>query len=871
MIGKSLQPLARRLPLLLTTLLAVIVSGVSWTAYLQIKRAALETSRAHVESAAHQVATMLDGSLLRVRTELRGLANDRRLGAALLSAPRPDTAALRGVLTSFRAQHPQFVILSVWTPPRKLLATTGSDSLAAIARAPFATAGAGDGWRVSPIRAVQGVDQFSVVAPVVARGIDTVGYVVGARAFSDSGSAKVVARLIGPGSRFLLGNLSGNLWTNLATRVSGPPLTALHDPRPTFTDAAGQRYVGGAASLGGAPWLVWVDVPEVYALGAARRFLAEILVAGVVFLMVGAVGAWLISRDVVGRLAALRRASDVVAMGLSPDPLVMDTCDEIGALARSFYAMSERIYATKRELVDRAADLERRNEQLQQSEFRYRQLIDQSPDAVVVHRRGAIVFTNAMAERMFGASDARPLVGLPLLKLVDAADHAVVRQRLHAVETSGEPSRLTEMRLRRLDGTPFVAEVNGTPITFDGEPAIQTLARDISERRMLEDSLRQSQKMEAVGRLAGGFAHDFNNLLTVISSYVELSLARMGSDDPLRPDLEEIRRAGISAAKLTRQMLAFSRKQALAPRAIDVNGAITGLTAMLTRVLGAQIAVATDLRPGLGRIFADAGQLEQVLMNLAVNARDAMPDGGTLRIETAELDLAESTDAHRRSIPPGQYVVLTVSDSGVGMTPEVQAHIFEPFYTTKQPGQGTGLGLATVYGIVQQSGGYVWVYSEPGRGTSFKVFFPVHDGATDEPTKMTGEFAIPRQDAATILLVEDDPTVRGVVRRILDRSPHRVCEAGSGSAALEIFRAQQGRVDLVITDMMMPGMTGAELVRELREWQPQLRAIIMSGYSEEATKRDWRLPESALFLEKPISPSQLTRAIGEALGSETLG
>ena len=421
--------------------------------------------------------------------------------------------------------------------------------------------------------------------------------------------------------------------------------------------------------------------------------------------------------------------------------------------------------------------------------------------------------------------------------------------------------------MRKLDGTTFTAEVSGTPIVFDGEPCIQTLARDVSERKLLEAQFHQAQKMEAVGRLAGGVAHDFNNLLTIINTYSELTLARTSSADPARADIECIRTAGVSAAKLTRQMLAFSRKQVLTPRVLDINEAITGLTGMLSRVLGDHVHVVTELRHGLAPIFADAGQLEQVLMNLAVNAHDAMPNGGTLTIETAEVKLGEGTHDYRRPIPPGRYVMLGVSDTGTGMTAHVREHLFEPFFTTKQPGRGTGLGLATVYGIVKQSDGYIWVYSEPGRGSTFKIYFPRYSGESDDMPTATDEFSIPAREAANILVVEDDAMVRGAVRRILDHSPHHVSEAASGPEAVETFRRCEGRVDLVITDMVMPSMTGAELVRELRKWNPLLRAIIMSGYSEEATTRDWRLPANCAFIEKPISPSRFLRVVSEALGT----
>jgi signal transduction histidine kinase len=421
--------------------------------------------------------------------------------------------------------------------------------------------------------------------------------------------------------------------------------------------------------------------------------------------------------------------------------------------------------------------------------------------------------------------------------------------------------------MRRLDGSLVSVEVTGTAIEFDGGPAVQTWARDVTSRLSLEAQLRQSQKMEAMGRLAGGVAHDFNNLLSVIRTYAELTIASMEPDDPNRPGLEDIRHAATSAAQLTKQMLAFSRKQVLNPQVLDLNEAIAAMTGMLHRTLGDHVDVQTSLRSDLAPVWADASQLEQILVNLAVNARDAMPQGGTIRIETANVSLDVGYASTRgEPIPANDYVMLAVTDTGSGMTPEVKANIFEPFFTTKDS-QGTGLGLATVYGIVKQSGGHIWVYSEPGKGTSFKLFFPQHLGseaAAAVPDERTA--ATPRH--ARVLLVEDDAMVRTAVRRILERSAFGIVEAESGVQALEVFTRHDGKFDLVITDMMMPGMTGTELIRRLGERSPDLRAIIMSGYSEETTAREWRLPPNASFIEKPISPRALLRVIDEVLGAQ---
>jgi PAS domain S-box-containing protein len=864
---KGFESLSRRLPLLSTALFAAIITGVLWTAYVEVRRATIEASQAHLESAAHQVSSLLESSLRTRRNDLRAVATDSLVMSSLReSGATVAQRSLAAALDDFRARTARFGAVSIWTSQGERLVTSGSVVLAQATGQDAVSNAKRGSARVSRFILVGDTVGYAVVSAVTTASLDTLGFVVGTLRLSDSSSSDAVARLLGRGARLLVGNADGSLWTNLKTVIPGPPADILKKGRGVHVPPGDEPYAGVASRVAGTPWLVWVDRPESAVMAAMRGYLAKIAAVGILFIALGAFGAWLIIRRVTKPLGDLRHATEVLALGLSPDPVVFARQDEIGGLAKTFNAMAQRVHLSTQEVNERAAALERRNKQLHESELRYRQLVDQSPDAVLVHRNGVIVFANAGTARMVGAGDADQLIGTSILDLVAEEHREEARARIAAIESAERPSPLSELRLRKLDGSSFIAEVSGTPIVFDGAPAIQTLARDVTERKSLEDQLRQSQKMEAVGRLAGGIAHDFNNLLTVINTYTELSLARMSQDDPTRSDLQEVLRAGVSAAKLTRQMLAFSRKQILAPRVLDLNETITALSGMLSRVLGAEVNVVTELGGDLGPIWADAGQIEQVLMNLAVNARDAMPNGGTLTIATAQLDLGEGYRAFHHAIPPGSYITLAVSDTGVGMTADVKEHLFEPFFTTKQPGQGTGLGLSTVYGIVKQSGGYIWVYSEPGHGSTFKIFIPRYNGDDVEIPAATGEFVVPPSGKGTILLVEDDSMVRAAVRRILERLPHAVLEAQSGAEAMEVFRQRQGRIDLVVTDMVMPSMTGADLIRELRDWQPTLPAIIMSGYSEETTTRDWRLPSNATFLEKPLSPARLLRAVTEALG-----
>jgi two-component system cell cycle sensor histidine kinase/response regulator CckA len=397
------------------------------------------------------------------------------------------------------------------------------------------------------------------------------------------------------------------------------------------------------------------------------------------------------------------------------------------------------------------------------------------------------------------------------------------------------------------------------------------LDEDITERRAGEQALRRSeeqlrhaQKLEAVGQLAGGIAHDFNNLLTGILSYSDLVLQELRPGDPLRGDLEQIRHAGERAAALTRQLLAFSRRQVLQPRVLSLNASVTELDSMLHRLLGTDVTLQTELDPALWHVLADPGQLEQVLVNLVVNARDAMPGGGRVTITTANLQLHATDDARGNGVRPGAYVTLAVRDTGVGMDVPTQARVFDPFFTTKEPGKGTGLGLSTVYGIVEQSGGHIAVESAPGQGSTFTIFLPRHTGPALAAPPRPDRRSLPR-GTETLLLVEDEAAVRSSARRLLERHGYTVIEARHGVDALRIVEEGQRRVDLVITDLVMPEMGGRELVERLRARHPAMKVLFMSGYSERAVTQDGTMPPGTGFVEKPFTVEQLTRRTREIL------
>jgi PAS domain S-box-containing protein len=403
-------------------------------------------------------------------------------------------------------------------------------------------------------------------------------------------------------------------------------------------------------------------------------------------------------------------------------------------------------------------------------------------------------------------------------------------------------------------------------IAFAGEPHFLLHFQDITDRKQLEVQLRQAQKMEAVGRLAGGVAHDFNNVLTAIFGYVDLLAEQFPTDSGAQADLAEVRKAAERAAGLTRQLLAFSRQQVLEPVVLSVNDSIEDFEKMLRRVIGEDVRLRLTLATDAGNVRADPGQLHQVIMNLVVNARDAMPTGGSLILETGNVDLTEQYAEMHQPVIAGPYVMIAVSDSGMGMTPEVRARIFEPFFTTKEKGKGTGLGLSTVYGIVKQSGGYVWVYSEIGRGTTFKIYLPRVDAPAEPLSKPRETGSITGTE--TILLAEDDPLLRPLAKALLEKLGYAVLEGSDAPSALAAARAHTGRIHLLVTDVVMPGPSGRELARELVEFRPDTKVLYVSGYTDDAIVHHGMLEPGLNFLQKPFTPAVLARKVREVLDME---
>jgi PAS domain S-box-containing protein len=516
-----------------------------------------------------------------------------------------------------------------------------------------------------------------------------------------------------------------------------------------------------------------------------------------------------------------------------------------------------------------AIDRKRNEQALRRSEVRYRSLVQTAVYGIYRSSlEGNFLDVNPALIGMLGYNSALEVLSLDPRKdvFVDPAEYT------RLVDEFRRTGRMDgfEVRWKRKDGVTITVRISGRAVAGGDEPSdvLEAIAEDITERRVLEDQFRQAQKMEAVGRLAGGIAHDFNNLLMVISGYTEVLLDQLTLGHPLHSKAEAIQQASDRASTLTRQLLAFSRKQLLELKVIDVNAIVADMERLLRPLIGEDIELTTSLAPSVGCTRADAGQLEQVIMNLVVNAKDAMPSGGKICIRTASVTLDDSYRPENTFIKNGPYVMIAVSDNGQGMDRETQARIFEPFFTTKEKGKGTGLGLSTVYGIIKQSGGYVFVQSEIDRGTVFTIYFP----RVDEPSEAVG--ATPVALAAvggteTVLLVEDEDSVRQLVRETLESRGYRVLEAANGTEALALAANHADPIHLVITDVVMPGLSGHELVQQLQPARPSLKVLYLSGYAQDAFPSTAAADSQKTFLQKPFTLQSLSRKVREILGPPT--
>jgi PAS domain S-box-containing protein len=799
-----------KLPLFISGLLVVVIGAFSWVAYQAVQGSALEAAAERLERVTRQLHDNLSSALPRRFAEAQQLAARPAL-RRYLGNPTGDTrAAALAELRRFTSLDTGNVAVELWDSAGLRVLAVGRPlpplALSA-ARVLRDSAGGVAGAAIGPLRSLDDSLFFPAIAPVTNR--PRAGYVVAWRRVGASPRALTQIReFIGSDAALFVGNTDGDVWTDLLRRVESPPVPARSRAGLIeYQRPGGKGFVAWRMPIRNTPWHLLIEFPRERVFASARILVRRLALVALGLIAVGGVGAWLVERRL--------RASE-------------------GRLAA---------------IVRGALDAH-----------------------VTMDDRGTIVTWNAQAETIFGwpAHDA---IGRQVADVVvPPAQRDAHRHGLQHFLKSGEGpilNRRLELLAMRRDGTEVAVELAVAPIRLGKSWIFSAFIRDISERNQLEQQLRQAQKMEAVGRLAGGIAHDFNNLLTAIFGYADLLAEDLPPDSPAQADVKEIRTAANRASALTRQLLAFSRQQVLQPVVLNVNDVVRDLENMLQRVLGEDVELEARFAADLGNARADPGQLEQVIINLAVNARDAMPTGGKLTIETANVDLDEHYAQTHRPVVPGRYVMVAVSDTGIGMDAATQARMFEPFFTTKEPGKGTGLGLATAYGIVKQSGGYIWVYSEVGGGATFKIYLP----RVDAPTQAV---AAPAElgtvaGTETVLLAEDDPLLLPLARDVLKRLGYTVLEARTPADAVAVAQAHGGVIHLLISDVVMPGESGLQLARRLLEVRPNLRVLYISGYSDEAVVRHGLLDPGTTFLQKPFTPAALARKVRELLDAPRPG
>ena len=585
---------------------------------------------------------------------------------------------------------------------------------------------------------------------------------------------------------------------------------------------------------------------------AGDRAMLTLLSIGLAIFLIAAFLGWRVTQSVGGRLQQLDAAVRALGRGEFHQRVNVGGQDEIGRLARVFNDMSARL-----------SDL---YETLQRSEAQFRSLIENVSDfIVVVQSDGSISYASPSFDREVGAGSS--VVGQNIFDLTVPEDRSAVENLLATVRARGKPGQETppaETEFRMRAGGTRTLEVSATNLLHHSAVrGIVVNARDVTERRRLEEQLMRAQRMEAIGTLSGGVAHDFNNILTVILGHTEVLLNAPEASGKISDHLKSIDEASRRASALTRQLLAFSRRQVLQPRVFSLNALILDLDKMLRRMISEDIELRTVTDPHLGATKADPSQIEQVVMNLVVNARDAIRHGGRITIETTNVTLDEDYVRTHPDARTGPHVVLAVSDTGEGISPEILPHIFEPFFTTKEVGKGTGLGLSTVYGIVKQSGGTVWVYSQLGRGTTFKVYLP----RVDEPLVVDPE-PLPRatpSGAETVLLVEDEPALRDLIRMTLSENGFTVLEVASPADAIALSRKYTAPLHLLLTDIIMPGMDGHALAKQVQKERPDIRVLYMSGYATNFIMHDGVVDPGTNFLEKPFPPRTLLTKVREVL------
>jgi PAS domain S-box-containing protein len=854
------QSLRVRLPLTISLVVIVILGVALFAAYREVEAALVAAGIDRARAASGQVASMMEGQLRAMNAQVRLIAAEPALRDYLKTRDSAKASAAEVELRKLlRGTSPRTVTLWDRANRRVLqVQLAGPQGESGPQALPPAEAPASEGWQ--PMRTTDEGAFLSTSALVsdLYPTHEALGYVAASSAFAVNPPG-LFSRLVGGDATVLLANRDGRGLVDLETSrgVTGPGVI----PADGRYERDGLRRVVAASSISDTPFDIRIELSDSVILASGRRFLQRMIFFGVLAAIASAILIRTLTIREMRPLAELTAATEAMAAGDYSRHIGKFRHDEVGRLARAFDAMTTKVAAdiTERERIARA---------LQENEERLRYTLSAARVGTwqMDLGTGIVEWSETMGPLFGVSSSALPSQRDRVLEVIHADDREAVSSCL--MRDSGDQQE-HEIFFRALqpDGDhKWVVGRSRLATDAAGVSRLVGVCIDVTEQKILEQQLRQALKMDAIGKLAGGVAHDFNNLLTAILGFATLLHEGFEPGDPRRSQVDAILQAGKRAADLTAQLLAFSRQQLVQPIVVNVKSAVDEAMVLLRRLIGENIQLQTVYTADQAKVRVDPGQLQQILMNLAINARDAMPEGGRLTIEISNAELDAAYGGQHIAINPGPYVLIAVSDTGVGMSEAVRMRLFEPFFTTKPRGEGTGLGLATVYGAVKQAGGYVWAYSEPGQGSNFKVYLP--RVADDQPAAAAPLPVLqPEKGSETILLVEDEDGVRLLTRMILERAGYRVILAASAEEAEQTHLQFAGSIALLITDVVLPGSSGPDLYRRLSIRDRSLKVLYMSGYTDDAVFRTGRLEQGVSFVQKPFTAVELQRKIRETLES----
>jgi len=848
--------LDKQLPLAAFVLLSAVATSVTWAAYRHARSTTRDLYAERLQRVADQLAETTGPAVERLRDSVAQAAEESAIVRLLATAPSSSPDSALALLSRSIPRTSEQVVVGVWNLSGDLVAGIGADTADWVGPPALV-----DQTTTTPLTAQDdGPVHYSVIAPV-RDGRQLVGFLQVSQQLGAGrgGNGALLEALIGETGRVLLGS-PGGAWTDLRGRAEPPPTDVIGAGTVMEYEREGVRVFGIGQMLDDTGIAIVTEVGEAAALATTRSFLVRVGLVAAVLVLLATLAAWLLARRITVPLARLREAEERFAAAEYDRRVPEVGHPDIVSVARTFNKM--------------AAETEGHVGALRASEQRFRSLVTASAQIVWwTDAEGNVTEPLPSWQAYTGATfdEIRGAAWTSFLHPDDAPN--AVRVWREAVENQSYYEM--EFRIRRHDGEYRWFVVRGVPILTreGGTTEWVGTCTDITNRRETEEALEKkemelqsAQRLEAVGRLAGGIAHDFNNLLTAIVGPAELAAIQLPEGHPVRDDLHDIRVAAGRAGALTRKLLAFGRQQVMTPIVLDVNEAVQSASQLLSRVIGERTRLDLVLSARRPTIKIDRTQLEQIVVNLAVNARDAMPDGGELTIETSDVELDRTMAQEHHDLTPGPYVLVAVTDTGVGMSAETRKQIFEPFFTTKDKEHGTGLGLSTVYGIVRQSGGHVLVYSEPGTGTCFKIYLPYVDAdVTDEVRPVPVREADLPLGSETVLLAEDELAIRQLGSRVLSQLGYEVLAAGRGDEALEIAASHPGEIHLLLSDVVMPEMNGIELWERLRVERPTLPALFISGWASGAVVKHGILDGQVPFLQKPFTVHQLAVKVRDVL------